>query len=149
MKHKKTLLVLALAALSFGCGEATTEPGSSTGTSTESSKRITNPEELPSDEAGLKKVYNELGDEIATLLEGIETEEDLEASFVQIEAIGPAMNALMKRSEDLDIGVDPGSEEPNDIGDRISAASKKIVAKFPTQTMALMNAISTGMGQGR
>ena len=155
MMKTYTLLSLTFAACLVACGDPSTVAASEASSDSSksevpkvgSSKRITDPAQLPGDQAGLAKAYTSLFGEAIAILEGIETKEQLEARLEQLEELGPAFRALMKRSEDLALSVEEGvGEELNKLSDRMEAATVALFQKFPREAMTILNAFTSLTG---
>ena len=131
------LLVLPLAA----CG------GSADGSSGTSVELVTNPSELPDDVDGLVEVYEDLMTEAVETLEGITTKEELDAGLERLAEIGPAFEAVMKRSESLELPVDEGDRPEFDaLAQRMQAAMGSVLQAFPQEAMRVMNALADMTG---
>ena len=98
---------------------------------------------MPGDAAGLAIVYEGLLGQLVDILEGIDTQEQLEPAYAQIAELKPAYTALMKRSEELNLPVEEGINDAIDaLSTRMEEAIQGILEEFPMEAMPLMSALS-------
>ena len=142
---KPVLLALFLVTVLSACGGSS---DAAEGGSSATKGWITNPDELPADEAGLTEVYQDLMTEVVETMEDIETKEDLDAGLAHIRRMAPAFSAMMQRSDSLERPIDEGgaSEEIDALTGRMETAMKSVLQKFPQEAMVVMNTFSEMTG---
>ncbi len=145
------LITLVLTALLSACGDPSEadsgQPGSGGSAGSSSNQRITDPSKLPSDQEGLAEIYKSLLVEVSELIEGIETKQQLDTKLDELAGMGPAFNALMTRSEELNLSVEDSiNDELDELSDRMEKASRDLVRKFPREAMPIMNAFASATG---